>query len=376
MRVCRVSLTYPTRSKSGVGLHPYHTSNLVEVPTLVLTRASSDAFLPAKPHVSLNPIGFIQYPFPRNRKNNPVKFFIALLAYGVGQIELFLKSLPAIVRFRPTIVHLQSPHAILIGLFAKGFLRSKLVITFHGSDLRRIKDNRAFLKLLCFADRIFYVATPMRETLRPHFSAAQLVHTPSGIDVEFFASPETTTAKREKIVLAVGNLRWQKDYPNLLQALAILFEKWPEHRAVIIGSGNDEAQLKKLAVVLGISARISFLGQQPREVVREHLCSSEVFVISSVTEGMPKAVIEAMVTSTPVVATSVGALPQILEGAGLVVPPQDSTALADALAQVLSGKVSPDMIARGRETASQYSWSGLADVLRSQFLLLRSGLGS
>lgn len=363
-----MSQTYPTLQNNGIGLHTYHTSNLVETPTLILTRATQDTYLPEAKHVCLKPISFIQYPFPKNRKENLPKFLLALGAYGLGQLEFFAKSIPSLVSFKPDIVHLQSPHAILIGLFAKLFLGSKLVITFHGSDLRRIKKNWLFLRLLRLADKIFYVSSSMHDLLAPHFSSSQLVHTPSGIDLDFFL--DFKQQERENIILAVGNLRWQKDYPNLIKSLQIVFRQLPEFRAVIIGSGPDEAALKSLAQELGLSDKISFLGQQPKEIVRKYLYTSKVFVLSSVSEGMPKAVLEALVTSTPVVSTAVGAIPEILASRGLVAEVQNPTALGNALISALSGGISQEMITSGKQLALHFSWSDLASILKREFDLL------
>lgn len=368
MRICRVSLSFPTVTNNGIGLHPYHTSNLIKAPTLVLTRQISGQYLKEESHVDLQPIKFIQIPFPKDRKSNPLQFILALLAYACGQVEFFLKAVPKLIKFKPSIIHLQSPHAILVGIFAKYVLGAKLAITFHGSDLRRIETNKPFLRLLRIADRIFYVAASMEELLSKHFSKEQLLHTPSGIDLDFFLDFQPTT--RENVILAVGNLRWQKDYPTLLRALEIVFKRFNEFNAVIIGSGPDEASLKQLAAELKIENHVFFLGQQPAEVVREKLYSAKVFVMSSVSEGMPKAVIEAMVTSTPVVSTAVGAIPEILDSRGLVSEPQNPSALATAIISALSGGISSEMIDRSKELALNYSWSELANLLEREFKVL------
>jgi glycosyltransferase involved in cell wall biosynthesis len=138
------------------------------------------------------------------------------------------------------------------------------------------------------------------------------------------------------LVVAVGNLYPVKDHATLVRAIARL----PAARVAIAGRGDQEAPLRALAAQLGLADRVHLLGL--RDDVETVFAAADVFVQPSLSEGLPLAVLEAMATGLPVVATSVGGIPEVIADGrtGLLVPASDPLALAAALAKVLS---SPDL---------------------------------
>ena len=157
-----------------------------------------------------------------------------------------------------------------------------------------------------------------------------LLHLVNGVDLQRFAvralEPELP------VIGSVGGLRPEKDYGNLLQAVAML----PEPVFLrLVGSGKLEAQLREQAAVLGLTHRVEFAGQS-NDTAKSYL-GFTVFVLSSRTEQMPIAMLEAMATGLPVVATDVGDVRQILPAVAqaCVVPREDALALSRALCKVL-----------------------------------------
>ena len=139
------------------------------------------------------------------------------------------------------------------------------------------------------------------------------------------------------LVLAVGRLAPQKDYPTLLQAARIWQQDWqlidsplPAPRLVIAGSGPLREALQAEINTLGLDAVL--LGQ--RTDVADLLAAADVFVLSSTWEARPLAVQEAMRAGVPVVATAVGGTPELAHDAALLVPPGDPNALAAAVARL------------------------------------------
>ncbi len=131
------------------------------------------------------------------------------------------------------------------------------------------------------------------------------------------------------IWLAVGRLREQKDYPNLLHAFSQLtgFNTY----LLIAGEGKLLSELKQQTKSLGLNKQVFFLGM--RKDIPDLLATADGFVLSSAWEGMPNVVMEALASSTPVVATDVGGVRELVEDSksGFVVPPRDSIALARAM---------------------------------------------
>lgn len=139
------------------------------------------------------------------------------------------------------------------------------------------------------------------------------------------------------VVVAVGRLARQKDYPTLLRAFAGL-RKRRSARLAILGSGNARmhARLKELAENLGLSSVVAFLGFQPNPL--PYIAKADLLVLSSLWEGLPSVLIEALACGTPVVSTDCPSGPfEILEGGryGQLVPVGDVEALASAMAETL-----------------------------------------
>ncbi|HEU4975644.1 MAG TPA: glycosyltransferase, partial [Baekduia sp.] len=124
-----------------------------------------------------------------------------------------------------------------------------------------------------------------------------------------------------------------KGIASLVQAVAALLGDGVDVLLTLVGDGPERARLHEQVARLGIEDRVRFAGFVPAgpELVAE-LDAAEVFVLPSLSEGLPHSVVEAMARGLPVVATSIGGLPELLgAGAGVVVPPGDAGALATAL---------------------------------------------
>jgi glycosyltransferase involved in cell wall biosynthesis len=137
------------------------------------------------------------------------------------------------------------------------------------------------------------------------------------------------------VIGSTARLHAKNDLSALLQAFARVSARRPGTRLLLVGRGPEEARLRALATSLGISAAVQFAGEQAE--VGSYLHRMDVYAQSSVAEGMPNSVLEAMATGLPVVATSVGGTPEVVVDGetGLLVPSRDPAALADALLKLL-----------------------------------------
>lgn len=133
----------------------------------------------------------------------------------------------------------------------------------------------------------------------------------------------------------VGNMTAKKDHRNLLQAIAADSAIADAH-LVLVGLGPLEEELKAAALELGVAKRTTFLGS--RDDVFEILPLFDLFCVSSQFEGFPIALVEAMATGLPCVATSVGGIPEIIDDgeSGLLVPAGDSPALRRAIERLMN----------------------------------------
>lgn len=140
----------------------------------------------------------------------------------------------------------------------------------------------------------------------------------------------------DQLAVSVGNLYPVKGHADLLDALSLLSNRFPRLHVAIAGRGELENSLLARAHTLNVANRVHLLGL--RSDVGNVLAAADVFVLPSLSEGVPLALLEAMMAARPIVATAVGEVPTVLDGgrAGALVPPQDAGALAASMADMLS----------------------------------------
>ena len=134
----------------------------------------------------------------------------------------------------------------------------------------------------------------------------------------------------------IGRLSTEKGYRYLIQALKLLQNEGLDARLVMIGEGYQRPELEKLVAAAGLSDRVFLPGY--REGARRYLSLFNVFVMSSLTEGLPITLLEAMQAKVPIVATAVGGIPEVLDNgsAGLLVGPGKPGAISEAIHRVFA----------------------------------------
>ncbi|HUY49472.1 MAG TPA: glycosyltransferase [Streptosporangiaceae bacterium] len=270
-------------------------------------------------------------------------------AAGLGGLVVRLR------RERPDIVHAFLFHAYVIAAPVARMARVPVLVAGRRS-LGNFKEGHpialALGRLATSATDLLIanaaaVAEDAKRRERVRDGKIEIVY--NGLHEQAFAqvSP-AVVGTRNPVVLCVANLRLYKGHRYLLEAMSRLQRKGRPCTLLLVGEGEQLQALESQAASLGIDAR--FLGE--REDVAPLLARADVVAHPSLEEGMSNAVMEAMAAGRAVVATSVGGTPELLCGRGLLVPPADPTALADAIEQVLA-----DRVLAGRLGESARSWS-------------------
>lgn len=164
----------------------------------------------------------------------------------------------------------------------------------------------------------------------------------NGIDLDYFR-PDPTVPQEPDLIVAVGRLVEKKGFDRLIRACARLAGRGLSFRCEIIGTGEQREALAALIAQLGLEDRVVLVGPKPQDAVLTAYRRAAVFVLPCVVgrdgnrDGLPTVLIEAMATGLPVVTTTVTGNPEIVDHGvnGLLVPPDDVEALADALARLL-----------------------------------------
>jgi glycosyltransferase involved in cell wall biosynthesis len=140
------------------------------------------------------------------------------------------------------------------------------------------------------------------------------------------------------VVGTVARLHRQKGVASLLRAAPKILSAFPEARIAVVGDGPQGGSLRREAQRLGLEGRLLFLGE--RKDAASVMALFDIFVLPSLWEGLPFVLVEAATLGKPVVATAVDGVPEMLEDGktGLLVPPNDPSALAEAVIRLLRDK--------------------------------------
>jgi len=194
-----------------------------------------------------------------------------------------------------------------------------------------------------------------------HKGNALIMYDP--VDVDAFSPERFASLPREelkerlgvsrdgKLIVSVGNVNPAKGFQYLIEAISILRKEGFSVKLLIVGA-VPETQRKyyqSLAILIKkhtLEKHVIFLGRT--DDIAQLLALADLFVLSSVTEGTPMAILEAMAMKLPVIATDVGAIRELLEDGkrGLLVPPRDPKALARAISQCLANQLDTRMLGR------------------------------
>lgn len=199
-------------------------------------------------------------------------------------------------------------------------------------------------------DLVVALSDGMKTILEAYgIESVQVVH--NGVPIR----PMRPSLSEPPTVAYAGRLVWEKGVDVLLQAFARAKADTPKARLIIAGRGAEETNLKALAVELGIAECVTWLGHLPRPEMEQHFEKAWVQVVPSVwAEPFGNVTTEAMMRGTAVIASEVGAQPEIVSDGktGFLVPPNDVDALKDALVRLLLNPTLAEQMGQaGRERA-------------------------
>jgi glycosyltransferase involved in cell wall biosynthesis len=237
--------------------------------------------------------------------------------------------------------HYFYPDGVAAAMLGQWFKRP-VVITARGSDINEFPDFVVPRKLILWAARncrgIVTVSRALAETsCRLGVAEQKITVLRNGVDLDLFhpvdrAPVRKSLAMEGPTLLSVGLLEEGKGHHIVLSALANL----PGYRLIIIGEGKMERELKRQAERLGLSDRVRFVGHLSQEKLRAYYGAADALILASAREGMPNVVLEALACGTPVIATPVGGIPEVMTApaAGVLMTERSPAALVAAVNQL------------------------------------------
>jgi len=281
---------------------------------------------------------------------------------------------------RDSITHLHAHFASLAGRVA--WIASALTgipytVTTHAKDIFHESVDPVWLRRICAdAQRVIaisrynedYLGTVLADTV----ATVSLRYNALELDRFSYRAPQPVSATRAEPlrVCAVGRLVPKKGFADLVEAVRILVSSGIDVEVELAGDGDERERLTEQIERLGLADRIRLLGPLTQAEVRELLARSDVFAAPCIEaadgniDGLPTVVLEAMACGTPVVATAVSGLPEVVHDGvtGILLPPGDPASLAVALRGIAQGEVDIVALSRGARTLIEEQFDSRAQA--------------
>jgi len=247
--------------------------------------------------------------------------------------------------------------AVLVGRW----LGKPVIVTARGSDLNLISRYRLPRQMIRWAARRAAMNVTVATTLRDRLIAIgidprQVQVVPNGVDTDVFAPRDRETARAElglpgPLLISVGRLVKGKGHDLVIEALRDL----PGWHVAIIGDG-EQSGLRAVAQRFGVADRVRLVGAVEQSRLAAYYCAADALVLASEMEGMPNVLLEALACGTPVVASAVGDVRQIVTSpvAGRVLTERSATAIAHAVRELDAQHAAAQDV---RSEAERFSWA-------------------
>jgi glycosyltransferase involved in cell wall biosynthesis len=267
-------------------------------------------------------------------------------------------------KFCYDIIHSHTSHAHTLAFLSSIGVRVQRLVTrrVDFSIFRHSFLSLSGIKYRCMANYYIAISRKIKEVLVSDGIPGErifVVH--SGIDPDRFLNESSEPLISEfgirgdqQVVINVAHLAGHKGQKYLVRAIPAVLERFPRARFFIVGGGDLMEELKALAFSIGLTEELIFTGF--REDVGAFYRLADLFVMSSVQEGLGTAVLDAMALGKPVVATNSGGIPEIIQDGqtGRLVRPADPAALARGIIEMLTNTDNAKLMsARGQEMVRQ-----------------------
>jgi len=251
-----------------------------------------------------------------------------------------------------------------------GLFKGRLIISFHGSDLRwgmPLVGINGFLwrTFLRNSDKITVVSQQLADPIVSRYpvlkDSVYVIH--NGVDATKFESPRRHQLFQESaaLVISVASFDFVKGTDVLLRAMPVVLGRYPGTKFMLVGeSGREDDFLRILSRDLGVDASIDWYVDVPHEDIPKLLSRADLFVLPSRDEGLGLALLEAGASGLPTIATRVGGNPEVVQDGsnGVLVPAEDPAALAEAICWMFANRDSAIEMGRRfhRRVIDNFSW--------------------
>jgi glycosyltransferase involved in cell wall biosynthesis len=268
--------------------------------------------------------------------------------------------------------HYFYPDGVVAAMLGRS-LRKPVVITARGTDINLIAGYAAPRRMILWAARSAVAVIAVSEALRQSMirlgvEGAKISMLRNGVDLSAFRPVDRAAVRRRMatdglVLLTVGKIQESKGQGIVVEALTQV----PGATLLIVGAGPEENRVRALAMKLGVQDRVRFVGPVAHAALTDYYNAADVMVLATAREGWPNVVLESLACGTPVIASNVGGVPEIITTnvAGRMLAARTPDCVAATLRELMANP--PDRAAV-RAHAERYSW----DEVTAQQLTLFS----
>jgi len=332
LQIIRICRTWPTKNFNGIGLHAYNYSKFINNPTKVFLK---DFDREDKPfllkNVSISRIKYRDLLF-KKKSTSLIKLFFIIFTKVIGEIKMLLRLIKYFegIEIDNNIIHVHSANYVLSSFLISSIYKIPIVMQLGGTDIIRMEKSiihRFVLKRIKYYICINKQISEKVKSINP-FSKIQIVG--NSVDLSLFKP----SRKNKNLFVSIGNLRWQKDYLTLIKAFKIFISYNPKAKLLIFGEGPERKMLEDKIKELKMENHISLKGYCNHAEIANTLSKSYLYIQSSVSEGLPKSILEGISAGCPVVSTNVGSCREIADQFGISVEPKNSENLSKAITKL------------------------------------------
>ena len=306
--------------------------------------------------------------------------YLQLPKIGMSSTPFFLAraSLPILKRmiadgydFDLIDAHYYFPDGVAATLLGK-WLGKPVVVTARGSDINLIAEipapRRLILRAAGEAAASIAVSNGLKLRMVQLGATAEKIHVfRNGVDLAQFQPIDRDSAKaalgwRTKILLSVGNLLELKGHHLVIDAMRNL----PEYRLVIIGSGEEQENLRRRCQTAAVADRVDFISRVPQDNLKMYYGAADALILASSREGWANVLLESMACGTPAIATNVGGNPEVVScsDAGLLLSERTAQSIVEGVHKLFTNY--PDR-ARTRQYAEKFDWQQISELQMKLF---------
>lgn len=324
-----------------------------------------------------------------SKKNNKDGFIIHRIFYPkikfLGIIFFWLKCLFLIKKINPEISHSQTIQMGFPCFMAKKLFDIPYIVYCHGSDVYFPWRFKKMISkwVLENADAIIVLTENMKKEINSFgFNLKNIFIIPNGIEPNESKDLSRNDMRKdlkidevEKIILFVGTLKNVKGIKYLIKAINIVKEKGLKTKLLLIGDGEQKKELEKLSDKLNLKENVNFIGRVNNKEIYKYMVASDIFVLPSLSEGLPVVILEAMASGLPIIATKVGGVPEILKDKenGFLVDPKNSEQIAEKIIHLISNdNIRESISINNLKEAQKYSLDIVVEKLMGAYFLCKT----